>query len=764
MKHRRRWRSRLAAVVAALVAAQVALVAAPASAGSGRLWEVEVAKIPTAKYTRDAKVYVTEATKALRPYVGDGLGDSRIGTVLADVDSRYFDGARLKSAADGEVAFDNLKHLEAFLKGRMNGASPPSGESEQAHVRALVETLTGLRLLADAALQDAEATIGPFRASPPPAPAPAGLTEAFADLDAAKVDLAKADDMLVKANPEPATIQAGNAWSSGFNVLTRLGITYTGDHDNDGVVDVVELRFGSSPLLVDSDGDGLTDKFEITELTGWTRPNAVDTDQDSIADGAEDVDGDGLTNLQEQDLGTSPTNPDTDGDGATDGAEVAKGSNPLVADQPRAPPAPGDVPPIDPVPTDLDTDGDGVPDVTEEDNGSDPTKPDTDGDGLSDSVELDYLISALFQDTDNDGLRDDYEIANAESQGLHPSQFDEQISKWTYVTDFLLGMFAGDFAEKDSMAWLAGNLCGGGLSVIPVVGWILGGLADIRDTVAALIHADWVSAGLSILGVIPYVGDAVSIPAKVAKFVNKYTHRLMPAARYVAKYDKIPDTVKELTYELIMPEVWNYLVVEQVEEPAGFVATASSSRVSKGNFDRLLNGKRTDLKRLHEMMTDPDGLHENGPKVDWAYGWEDGEINFANMMQGIGRPGLRKFGIKKPDSPDFKGPREVDYAEETDEGWIFHEVKSGFAFADDRIQEQVDQCEKDAWYQDPANQDTIKEANKDKMKGKGVKKIHWHFVASGSGQPNVDDLGMSEKLYECLKRNNITYTIHFPAD
>jgi len=104
-----------------------------------------------------------------------------------------------------------------------------------------------------------------------------------------------------------------------------------------------------------------------------------------------------------------------------DGTEVSRGSDPLVADQPRGPPVPGDVPPIDPVPTAVDTDGDGVPDLTEEDIGSDPARPDTDGDGLSDSVELDYLISALFQDTDNDGLGDDYEIANAEAQGLHPA-------------------------------------------------------------------------------------------------------------------------------------------------------------------------------------------------------------------------------------------------------------------------------------------------------------------------------------------------------
>ena len=53
------------------------------------------------------------------------------------------------------------------------------------------------------------------------------------------------------------------------------------------------------------------------------------------------------------------------------------------------------------------------------------------------------------------------------------------------------------------MAWMPGNLCSGGLSFIPVVGWILGGLADIRDTIAGLIHGDWVGAGLSILGLRP---------------------------------------------------------------------------------------------------------------------------------------------------------------------------------------------------------------------------------------------------------------------
>src|SRR5688572_30646535 len=150
MGSRKRLRRRsLALAMTAALAGQLAFVDGSALAADTPLWKVEVAKIPSAEYTRDAKVYMTEATQALRPYVGGGLGDSRIDPVLADVGSRYFDGARLNSAADGAVVWDNLQHLESFLKSRMTGASPPNGEAEQAHVRTLVETLTGMRLLSD---------------------------------------------------------------------------------------------------------------------------------------------------------------------------------------------------------------------------------------------------------------------------------------------------------------------------------------------------------------------------------------------------------------------------------------------------------------------------------------------------------------------------------------------------------------------------------------------------------------------------------------
>lgn len=83
---------------------------------------------------------------------------------------------------------------------------------------------------------------------------------------------------------------------------------------------------GTISLLVgvagDADADGLGDEYE----------NANGLDPFDPTDAPQDTDGDGLTNLQESDLGTDPQNPDTDGDSILDRAEVALGLDPLSVD------------------------------------------------------------------------------------------------------------------------------------------------------------------------------------------------------------------------------------------------------------------------------------------------------------------------------------------------------------------------------------------------------------------------------------------------
>jgi Ca2+-binding RTX toxin-like protein len=112
------------------------------------------------------------------------------------------------------------------------------------------------------------------------------------------------------------------------------------DSDNGGVNDGDETGRGTDPNNAaddnptppagpDSDGDGLTDQQENNQTN--TNPNNQDTDGDGIHDGAEDPDGDGLSNLEEVNgtendaFNHEPTDPldaDSDNGGVEDGAEV----------------------------------------------------------------------------------------------------------------------------------------------------------------------------------------------------------------------------------------------------------------------------------------------------------------------------------------------------------------------------------------------------------------------------------------------------------
>ena len=86
------------------------------------------------------------------------------------------------------------------------------------------------------------------------------------------------------------------------------------DSDDDGLTNAEEEELGTNPDKADSDGDGLDDAEEVDLGTD-------PTEEDSDADGLEDGD--------EVDAGTDPMVADTDTDGISDGDEVTNGSDPL---------------------------------------------------------------------------------------------------------------------------------------------------------------------------------------------------------------------------------------------------------------------------------------------------------------------------------------------------------------------------------------------------------------------------------------------------
>jgi len=159
----------------------------------------------------------------------------------------------------------------------------------------------------------------------------------FADGSAQDVTAAATGTTYLTSNPAVATIGPDGrveAVGSGRAMISAL---------HEAILDVVLVTAILSP---DSDGDGLPDDLELS----------LGLDPQDPVDALEDLDGDGLTNLGEFELGTRLDLPDSDGDGIADGEEIVAGrdgfvTNPLLAD----------------------SDGDGVPDGLEIEVGTDPT-------------------------------------------------------------------------------------------------------------------------------------------------------------------------------------------------------------------------------------------------------------------------------------------------------------------------------------------------------------------------------------------------------
>ena len=145
-----------------------------------------------------------------------------------------------------------------------------------------------------------------------------------------------ADGTLV-VNLEPAAaVTAGAKWSVDGGAFQDSGTTNSlsaGNHLLSFVQipgwsspsnETVTIVSGSSTVITrfyfgDSDLDGMPDDWETANGLNPNDPSDADTD----------LDGDGLTNLEEYQNGTDPNDVDTDNDLVSDGSEVLAGSDPL---------------------------------------------------------------------------------------------------------------------------------------------------------------------------------------------------------------------------------------------------------------------------------------------------------------------------------------------------------------------------------------------------------------------------------------------------
>jgi hypothetical protein len=201
-----------------------------------------------------------------------------------------------------------------------------------------------------------------------------------------------------------------DADDDGDGVPTAMENAPDQDTDDDGVPDYLDEDDDEDGRLtrdedLNEDGDG-NPATDPTDLDDDGIPDYLDADDQGGPTG--DLDGDGLTNEREEELGTDPLNADTDSDGVNDGVEVDDGTDPLDYS------------------SFADADGDLVPDTVELADGSDPNDPavfvDSDGGGTADHIEtITYAnfgippsdiqdFSDDWRDSDGDGLPDRLEI------------------------------------------------------------------------------------------------------------------------------------------------------------------------------------------------------------------------------------------------------------------------------------------------------------------------------------------------------------------
>lgn len=471
--------------------------------------------------------------------------------------------------------------------------------------------------------------------------------------------------------------------------------------------------FAAVSAIRDSDGDGLTD---LSELYGWhtvagatytTNPYSPDTDGDGLSDGDEAgavVSGESLGAVY--DGVADPCNPDTDGDGLGDGDEVQGWLS-----------ATGILYQTDPLGSD--SDGDGLADGQEADASTNPRSSDTDGDGLDDRREVEeFGTSPVTADTDGDTFTDGYEVENAETRGLSPLVADVKTDPATYAWEFAQGAVLGDMAPGDSLAWLAGNVASGAVSLIPGIGWAVGTAADLRDVIGAAIHADWVGVGFNAIGLVPDAGDATAIPPKVSKFVLRHPELVAEVAALILKIKWLPDDLAAKTVAAI-DDSWNMFVRSGISEKT--LLTLETGRIG-------LKGTAAAMQRTGYEAGAAGKFFDTGQAAE----------TFLAQLEGGSAAGVTTQVVRSTAACTIvcnASARRFDVLA----GGVAHESKVGYVSLTDDIARQI---RSDAYL----------------IASGEISGAHWHFFASSVSHT----IGASAQVFDLLDEYGIPYTIHMP--
>lgn len=253
----------------------------------------------------------------------------------------------------------------------------------------------------------------------------------------------------------------------------------------------------------------------------------ADSDADGIADQAETT---GFSTLNGR-FTTDPHKGDTDGDGLTDGDEAG----PLGVDPYRSAAYAGWSDP-----TKLDTDGDGLDDAAEREGESNPRAKDSDGDGLEDFDEIEFGSDPLAKNADGDHLDDAQELR----EGGDPNVYDLTGKQAAGAFAGAVGAGGWEWGAKHvvrlndqqlaSWQYLTGSVARG---FVP--------FADLTDVAASLTKGEWAAVLVSLVALIPVLGDSAKLADAARKLAAKGGAAAQAALQFIARNPVLSGDAKD---------------------------------------------------------------------------------------------------------------------------------------------------------------------------------------------------------------------------